>query len=335
VIYRLCDELKNLGVTSFVTAEKAGDIGSSLSRYGVEEYVVNGVLELYLESGQQQFIRKMFIKKIRGVGYRSGLVEYDIGNRGLNIFPKITISPKISKTEFKNRERFGINGVDEAMGGGLPQGHIVLITGNTGTGKTVFGMHFIDQGIRDGQNAIYIALEEPVAQVKKTAEEFGFDYSRYEKEGKLVFVAPSLIDMRSDDVLNEILDAAKRINARRVVIDSISSMMSATMKEESVRQFLIQATRFFKSKGIACVMNFLSGTNFGAAKGQLLATNETSLMRLSSIVDGIILLLYVERGQRVKRILNILKMRGSWHSNEIFQYEINGKGIKFGERYEE
>jgi KaiC/GvpD/RAD55 family RecA-like ATPase len=52
-------------------------------------------------------------------------------------------------------------------------------------------------------------------------------------------------------------------------------------------------------------------------------------------VDGIILLLYVERGQRVKRILNIMKMRGSWHSNEIFQYEINGKGIKFGERYEE
>jgi circadian clock protein KaiC len=141
--------------------------------------------------------------------------------------------------------------------------------------------------------------------------------------------------MRNDDVLNELLNVVKRINAKRVVIDSISSMMSATMNEESVRQFLIQATRFFKSKGIACVMNFLSGTNFGAAKGQLLATNETSLMRLSSIVDGIILLLYVERGQRVKRILNILKMRGSWHSNEIFQYEINGKGIKFGERYEE
>jgi circadian clock protein KaiC len=335
VIYRLCDELKNLGVTSFLTAEKAGDIGSSLSRYGVEEYVVNGVVELYLESGQQQFIRKMFIKKIRGVGYRSGMVEYDISNRGINVFPKITINPQISRTEFKNRERFGIKGVDEAMGGGIPQGHIVLITGNTGTGKTVFGMHFIDQGIRDGQNAIYIALEEPVAQVKKTAGEFGFEYSKYEKEGKLVFVAPSLIDMRNDDVLNELLNVVKRINAKRVVIDSISSMMSATMNEESVRQFLIQATRFFKSKGIACVMNFLSGTNFGAAKGQLLATNETSLMRLSSIVDGIILLLYVERGQRVKRILNILKMRGSWHSNEIFQYEINGKGIKFGERYEE
>jgi circadian clock protein KaiC len=335
VIYRLCSELRNLGVTSIVTAEKAGDVASSISRYGVEEYVMNGVVELYLESGQQQFIRKMFVKKIRGVGYRSGLVEYDITDKGITIFPKITINPKISRTEFKNRERFGIKGVDEAMGGGVPQGHIVLITGNTGTGKTVFGMHFIDQGIREGQNAIYIALEEPIDQVKKTAEEFGFNYPKYEKEGKLVFISPSLIDMRTDDVLNEILDAVKRINAKRIVIDSISSMISATMNEESVRQFLIQATRFFKTKGIACVMNFLSGTNFGAAKGQLLATNETSLMRLSSIVDGIILLLYVERGQRVKRILNILKMRGSWHSNEIFQYEIYEKGINFGERYEE
>jgi KaiC/GvpD/RAD55 family RecA-like ATPase len=83
------------------------------------------------------------------------------------------------------------------------------------------------------------------------------------------------------------------------------------------------------------VTNYLSGANFGAAQGQLLASLETSLMRLSSIVDGIIVLLYVERGQRVKRILNILKMRGSWHSNEIFQFEVRKDGIKFGERYEE
>jgi KaiC/GvpD/RAD55 family RecA-like ATPase len=107
------------------------------------------------------------------------------------------------------------------------------------------------------------------------------------------------------------------------------------MDEESVRQFLIQASGFFKNKGIACIMNYLSGTNFGASKGQLLAALETNLMRLSSIVDGIILLIYVERGQRVKRILNILKMRGSWHSNNIFQYEVNKNGILFGERYEE
>ena len=136
-------------------------------------------------------------------------------------------------------------------------------------------------------------------------------------------------------MLNDIVIAVNKIGAKRVVIDSISSLKSANTDEESVRQFLIQVSGFFKSQGIACVTNYLSGANFGAAQGQLLASLETSLMRLSSIVDGIIVLLYVERGQRVKRILNILKMRGSWHSNEIFQFEVRKDGIKFGERYEE
>jgi len=335
VIYSICDELKELKVTSVITAEKTGDNVNALSRYGVEEYVVDGVVELALEPGQQQFLRKMFIKKIRGVGYRSGVAEFDITNRGLEIFPKIEVDRRVSKADFKNREKLGIKGVDEAMGGGIPQGHMVLISGNTGTGKTLFAMHFIVQGIKDGKSAVYVALDEPVEQVKKTGREFGFDFDAYEKQEKLFFVCPSLIDISNDKLLYEILNAVNKIGAKRVVIDSISSLKSATMDEESVRQFLIQASGFFKNKGIACVMNYLSGANFGAAKGQLLAALDTNLMRLSPMADGILVLLYVERGQRVKRILNILKMRGSWHSNNIFQYEVNKDGILFGERYEE
>jgi circadian clock protein KaiC len=335
VIYHICNELRSLGVTSVITAEKAAGGENAPSRYGVEEFVVDGVAELALAPGQQQFLRKMFIRKIRGVGYRSGVVEFEITNGGLEVFPKIVVDRRLSKTNFKKREKFGIKGVDEAIGGGIPQGHMVLISGNAGTGKTLFVMHFIVQGIKDGQSAVYIALEEPIEQIKKTAREFGFDFDKYEKEGKLFFICPNLIDMYKDRVLNDIVIAVNKIGAKRVVIDSISSLKSANTDEESVRQFLIQVSGFFKSKGIACVTNYLSGANFGAAQGQLLASLETSLMRLSSIVDGIIVLLYVERGQRVKRILNILKMRGSWHSNEIFQFEVRKDGIKFGERYEE
>lgn len=335
IIYLICDELKQLGVTSIITAEKVNSRETTLSRYGVEEYVADGVVELALEPGQQQFLRKMFIKKIRGVGYRSGVAEFDINNNGLEIFPKIEVDRIVSKTDFKNREKLGIVGVDEAMGGGIPQGHIVLISGNTGTGKTLFGMHFIVQGIIDGKSAVYVTLDEPVEQVKKTAREFGFDFDKYEKEGKLFFVCPSLIDISNDKLLYEIVNAVNKIGAKRVVIDSISSLKSATMDEEKVRQFLIQASGFFKNQGIACLMNYLSATNFGAEKGQLLSALDASLIQLKPLVDGIILLIYVERGQRVKRILNILKMRGSWHSNSIFQYEISNNGINFGERYEE
>ncbi len=335
VIYQICDELKSLGATSIITAEKADGDKNSLSRYGVEEYVVDGVVELALEPGQQQFLRKIFIKKIRGVGYRSGVAEFEITSSGLEIFPKIKIDRSISKTDFINREKFGIKGFDEAMGGGIPQGHGILISGNTGTGKSTLNMHFIVQGIKEGKNAVYVALEEPVEQIRKTAKQFGFNFEKYEKEGQLTFISHSLIDVSINKLLNDIVNAVNKTGAKRVVIDSISSLQSATMSEENVRQFLIQATGFFKTKGIVSLMNYLSSSNFGAEKGQLLAQMESNMMRLSSIVDGIILLVYVERGQRVKRILNILKMRGSWHSNDIYQYEINNSGIQFGIRYEE
>ena len=221
------------------------------------------------------------------------------------------------------------------MGGGIPQGHMVLLSGNTGTGKTMFGMHFLKQGISDGENAVFVTLEEPIEQVKKTALTHGWDFERYEKEGKLGFTTASLIDLSNDKLLYQIISAVEGVNAKRVVIDSVSSLLSATMNEEQVRQFLLQLSRYFKAKGITCIMNYLSLANFGAARGQLLGSLSTSEIRLSSVVDIIIMLLYVERGQKIKKLFNVLKLRGSQHSKEIFSYEIEKDGIKMGEKYEE
>jgi circadian clock protein KaiC len=82
-------------------------------------------------------------------------------------------------------------------------------------------------------------------------------------------------------------------------------------------------------------MNCLAPANFGAVQGQLLGSLVTNEMRLSSITDGIIMLLYVERGQEIKKLLSVLKLRGSQHSKEIFSYEIEKGGIKIGEKSEE
>jgi len=111
--------------------------------------------------------------------------------------------------------------------------------------------------------------------------------------------------------------------------------MSATMNPEQARQFIIQISNYFKANGVTCVMNYLCGPNFVAQKGQLLGTLATNEIRISSIADGVIMLLYVERGQSVKKMLNILKLRGSAHSRNIFHYEIEKGGIEMGDKYEE
>jgi circadian clock protein KaiC len=326
--------LKDLGVTMLMTAEKAGP-EQSLSRYGIEEFVADGVIEIELIKGQQQFLRRMFVVKLRGTDFRSGTVEFEITDQGLIVYPKIPAENLFAKTDFCVRKGFGIKGLDDILGGGIPQGHMVLVSGNTGTGKTMFGMHFLRQGMSAGENVVFVALEEPVEQVRKTALAHGWNFNRAEKEGRISFVTTSLIDVSNDKLLYQIVSAVEGINAKRVVVDSVSSLFSATMGEEQVRQFLLQLSGYFKAKGITCIMNYLTSASFGATRGQLLSSFLTNEMRLSSLIDGIIMLLFVERGQKIKKLFNVLKMRGSQHSKEIFSYEIEKAGIKMGEKYEE
>ena len=118
--------------------------------------------------------------KFRGAGFRSGTVEFEITDQGLLVYPKIPVENVVAKTDFQVRKRFGVKGLDDILGGGIPQGHMILVSGNTGTGKTMFGMEFLRQGIAEGENTVFVALEEPIEQIKKTALVHGWDLNRYE-----------------------------------------------------------------------------------------------------------------------------------------------------------
>jgi len=331
---RIYQEIKKIGVTTLITGEKrSGD--PAVSRYGMEEFVVDGAIELSLKFGQQKVIQELNIIKIRGTGFRSGKVEFEITNHGIEIFPKIIIDSYIAKTDFKTRKPFDLPKLDAAHGGGIPQGQTCLISGNTGAGKTTLALHFLNEGFKTEQNAVFVALEEEPLEIIKMAQEHKMDLGKFERQGKLTFVSPgSLIDVSNDKLLLQIIKAVEATNAKRVVFDSISSLMSATMSEEQVRQFLLQLTASFKARGVTCLMTYLMGNTFGAETGQLLGSIETNLMRLSSFIDGIILLRYAEREQAVRKLLNILKLRGSFHSRDILQYEITDSGIEVGDKFE-
>jgi len=178
-------------------------------------------------------------------------------------------------------------------------------------------------------------LEEPIPQVKKTVLEHGWDFEKYEQQGRLRFVAVSVIDISPDKLLYQILDAVNDIGAGRVVFDSVSSLESATMDKNKVREFLVQLSGFFKTLGVTCIMNYLTAESFSAVKGQLLGSLSATEMRLSSVTDGIIILRFVERGQRVDKLMNIIKMRGSEHSKDILRFEVDRGGFKLCEKFKE
>src|SRR3989344_3684486 len=325
-IFELKKVLATLGCVTILTSE-VSEIGK-YSAYGVEEFISDGIIALNNIIGENQIIRTLQVIKMRSINFRTGAVIFDISSSGISLYQKIPLNRRVAQQELRIELSSGIKKLDNISYGGFPQGHAIMIAGNTGSGKTTFALQFLMSGLEKGESGVYIALEESSSQIKKTAFAHGWDLEKYEKIGKLIFINPDLIDLNPDKLLYQITNAINKINSKRVVIDSVSSLELSTINKGKVHEFLIQFSGFIKTKGTTAMLTYLSEEPFGADLGQLLGGGPSSELRLSSIVDGIILLRYVERKQKVDKLLHILKMRGSKHDKKIWQFEIEHDGIK-------
>ncbi len=330
LIFRLGTTLSGKKCSIFLTSEAR----KGTSPFHVEDFISDGIIKLDYTHGEQSVIRKMEISKMRGIDFRSGNMFFDINSKGIIIYPKVPIQREIAKTNFEKRVETGLNELDDMLNGGYPEGHIILITGNTGTGKSTFGMQFLAEGLQKGEKCIFVNLEEPLPQVKKTAESHGWDFSKHEEDGLLKFVSPELIDTYPDKFVYEILSIIDETDAKRVVLDSVSSLPSAGLSEDKLREILLQLNSALKARGVTGVMTHLASGLFSQGSDKLMGATQASDLRLSSLCDGIILLRYVERNNMIGKAMNILKMRGSNHDKYVRELQITDEGLKIGDVFE-
>lgn len=318
---KLCHELGGLGVTTLVSAEERGAYPYARDA-DIMQFVADGLIELEMRVAQQQIVRSLTVRKLRGVSYRSGAVDFELDEHGVIVYPKIPIERRMARTGLRRRLSSGVPDLDPVLGGGIPEGHVMLVSGNTGTGKTLLGLHFVRAGLAAGEPAVVVALEESAEQLRRTAAAQGLALKRHERLGRLALIDAPLIDVFTDKLLYDIVNAAQRVGARRLVFDSLSSLESASMNRDDVRAFLSQLVEFTKARGLTSMISFLVPEMLGAEQGQLLAQLRVTDIRLSSLVDGIILLRYVQQGSRIRRLLHVLKLRASRHSTDIFAMTI-------------
>lgn len=219
----------------------------------------------------------------------------------------------------KNDERIkiGVEGIDELMGGGLQPKTITLLTGTTGTGKTIFCTQFIYNGLKKyNQNGVYVTFEEPAEEIKQNALNLGFDFSEYEKKGKVLFVRYDPYHV--EDVMELIESNVKKINAERVVIDSVSALGLYVRDVPELRRMVFNITLLLRK--LSCTSIITS---------EILPLQK-SLSRFGVeefVTDGIIVMYYLRVDSQFARSLTIWKMRSSDHSNKLHPYRITSKGI--------
>ncbi len=144
----------------------------------------------------------------------------------------------------------GIPSFDVVSKGGLPVNRTTLLSGTAGSGKTVFAVQFLVAGIRDiGENGVFVTFEESAADIRKNMRSFGWDLEQYERDGRLVFVDaspdPNVESVESgafdlNALLARVDHAVKKVNAKRVSLDSLGAVFSQFSDQAIVRRELFR-----------------------------------------------------------------------------------------------
>jgi len=323
-LFRISVALKKLGVTSLLTAERTAEYGD-IARYGVEEFVADNVIILrnLLEGEKRR--RTLEILKFRGTSHRKGEYPFSIiPDQGVVVIPLSAI--ELRQRSSNVRITSGNADMDTMCGGGFFRDSVILVSGATGTGKTLMATEFMAGGVQLGERCLLFAFEESREQLFRNASGWGVDFQEMEGDGMLRVVCTYPETDGLEDHLIRMKRIIEEFAPNRVAIDSLSALERvATVK--GFREFVIGLTSFIKHQEIAGL--------FTATTPNLLGGSSVTEAHISTITDSIILLRYVEMYGEMRRGLTVLKMRGSRHDKDIREFRIDGGGMHIGKPFRE
>ncbi len=318
-LFRISTALKALGVTAVVTAERTEDYGS-ITRFDVEEFVADNLVILRNVLDSERRRRTVEIVKFRGAPHQRG--EFPLTIMPEAGFVVVTLSgTELKQGSTDDRITSGIPELDAMCSGGFFRDSVTLVSGATGTGKTLLTTEFVKGGVANGDKVLYFAFEESRDQLIRHARGWGVDFESMEREGRLRLVCQYPEKTGPEEHIVFIKSVVEEYQPDRVAIDSLSAVERVTTPR-SFREFVLGITSFLKDRDIAGL--------FTATTDRLLGGVSITDTHISTVTDSIILLRYLEWRGEVHRGITVLKMRGSTHDKTIREFNIDAGGMRIG-----
>lgn len=320
-IFRLTETLKSMHVTAILTAERLEEYGP-ISRHGIEEFVSDNVIILRSVLAEERIRRTIQVLKMRGHTHFKGESPFTIDECGIRIIPLSAMELKQSSSNA--RVSSGNSKLDNIAGGGIFRDSIILVSGPTGCGKTLMCATFAAEGCKNNENVLLFGYEESREQLLRNAKSWGVDFNHWEEQGLLKIVCLYPEAMGLHEHLSLIRDEIAAFKPRRLIVDSVSSM-ERVANERYFREYVIGLTSFAKQEEVCSL--------FTSTTPQLSGGGSITEAHISTITDIIILLRYVEISGTMRRGIAVMKMRGSLHKKEIYEFSIDNKGLHIGEPF--
>jgi circadian clock protein KaiC len=317
-VHLLIEGLTRLGVTTMVTAEKDESLTGVLAH---ERFVFDTIISLTLEEARRRSHRRLKVMKSRGQDFIGGSHTMRIEPQvGVHVYRRAQSRPVTSPDQPTSEERLstGSPAIDKMMDGGIYKGSVTLVSGISGTGKTVFSVQFLTNAVKTGHKTLLVSLDEHPRQLIRNAKSLGFDLQGLVDSGNLFIHYESPLELELDVHFDRIVKLVEQEQIDCVVLDSIAvyEMTSA----DEVADYLYALASFFKNR--------LATTLFNYESPELLGVSQISEeLKGSHLVDNIILLNYVEISTVLRRALAVPKVRGSRNVQVTREYEIGVGGL--------
>jgi circadian clock protein KaiC len=213
----------------------------------------------------------------------------------------------------------GIADLDRVLRGGLPAASSTLLVGPTGAGKTTLGLHFL-AAVSHAEPGLLFGFFETPPRLRAKARTLGIDFDTPIAAGHLELLWQAPTELLLDALGHRLVDAARRLGARRIVVDGIVGFMEGTAEPERLARFFAALTNELRALGAATLITIETPRLFGPEVN-------VPMVGISPVADNILFLRLVETHGSLRRSLAVLKVRDSDFDASLLEFSIGSAGI--------
>ena len=285
--------------------------------------VADGIIWLSQLVRGDSMVRKIQIVKMRGMSHKLGTHTFRMSGNGIEVYRRAVFQESdVPRPQFGVHERLllGVPALDEMLGGGLPAGYSLLVVGPSGSGKTMLTTEFLEEGRRMGERGVIAAFEKSPNQLLSNR------LNALVESGTVGVINTRTLDLSIDEILHDLVAMIEKMKAKRVVIDSLSGFELAlsSIFRDNFREALYRLVAILTGMGTTVLMT--------AELEDRYTVLQFSSYGNAFLADAIIMQRYVELDGQMKRVVSVVKVRGSDHSKDVRFFDIDGGTITVGRR---
>lgn len=293
--------------------------------------MVDGILELTNELSGLKTIRQIHVRKMRGTNQVLGKHNFEITDHGVVVHPRMETQlhgpPRPEKERYvatEPRRAFGISGLDKMLKGGLTGESMTMIVGPTGAGKTLLSLQYLCQGAQHGEKGLFFGFFERPAALFLKARRLGLPFEQYVEQGLIEVIWQRPIEAVIDVLAERMFTAVRRLNAKRLAIDSIQGFeLALDDYPDRVRGVFAAIADELERLGVTAVYTVETREIFGPKI-------EVPVPGVSAATQNLILLRHVEMHSSLHLLIAVLKTRDSDHDRAVREVIITDHGIRVG-----